>query len=442
MRSRLTIALLSVSCARSSTETRVFPLPQESGSALIALESGGKVAIRAYDLDPVKTTVGLPSLDVLHAGTSVTALLYDGSLAGIGIQPGTVASSTDATAVPLPAWSHVDRLDPDASGAKAWVAEASPSSAVAGFRIPGPKSPCARFDANGVSFPNVTTFFGLPIDGESALVSTEADVYRVHRDGTWTMIQVRPAPPAPLTAGTIDAAGEYWFCNPAAVGSGSEIRRGHMAPDGGLDLALARTTTAACPGSMAAGPTSGGFEVYFAEYSGDLFRVSESSVRLLHVFPSPPMSQTKGGVVLLAPGSVAAVHAGSAYVFFADNGVVHTEMPGAADLTTLSNMSGYGLVAADLEGQVFQRQNGSWTTLVKSDIAGFAIYALSPYLDGFLYSGKGGFVAEYTAKMACSDAITAGFRSVLHIVALGSDALLLYDTYDTKTNPLSILHRR
>lgn len=439
------VVLSCATLAACGGDTLWIELPPllDARALVLVLDHGGTIELVGLELEAGRTTEVIRVEAVEDA--AIDALLYPAPLAELRIPAGrTSAEQPAGRLLPAPARSFFTAVR--GGQGSGWTETGGPSTRARGARfVPTVGGGCAEFDVEVLELDTeADNTFAIAIDDETALLGTEdGAVFRLSRGGVLERVSV--IPPVELFGAARGWLGDLWF-----GGNDGVLYRGEL----GATLRLSRVAPSPEPQLLHwldLGMTDDGLELYSLSIEGHLQRFRLGEWVSLAKFPPGVPGDHAGGVVRLGPGAAIAVWPKVADAVFVSGDTTRTEAtPLLGGFGALANIPGLGVVGGATEGGFVRWDGVSWSELPGSPFS-FAVNAIVPYEDGFLYGGPVGNFGQFSPSLASRGAPgEAGFcplsqpapHWIRHIVLLGEDVLLAgtNDTYPE--TPITILRRR
>ncbi len=398
-----------------------------AASLVIGVERDARVELHAIDLD-----AGEPALrlEVESLGDyALYAVVYQETLADLGLTAGPIPVVADEPSKPLEAGLHEYVVSKDADGRPVtWALAESRPSWLASARVRGAPSPCTRFavvpfDAVPMAaITNEWTFAAAA--GDRVVAGTGfGELYHVDAQGHAVLLEqpdqglLRPTASAAqpdgtlwigdelgrLWRGAVDAEPKTWTLVSALTPVGG-IDFMDVAPDGSEVLVLARFGTVA---------------VYTPRT--DTWRVVRDVIA-----DEELGTQRRAGVVWLGPDDYLAGFSSSKQaVRMRGNAVEYEDLNARAGITSMRRVPGVGIVAGTGEGELFVRESARWLPLPDSGsrlwVLGTAAFGASGLVFGSPY---GSFGYYPTRDAVCPLTAPVSFF-IRFIVPIGDRLVLL-----------------
>jgi len=440
---RVPIIAALVGALGCGVRTAAVTPPDLAGAAslVLAVRDGAHLELEAFSLVDTPRPALRTQVEALDA-YEMYALVYEESLATLGLAPGPLVLVMDDPQQPLPTAAHEYAVIKDPEGLPAsWQLSESRPAAISAAHVRGTPSPCAKFTQISLSrepaaMPNNTWAFAFPrTDGVVVAGTRQGELFEIDRDGNVATIPQNgfflPSSGAVDPSGTLwvgDEFGELWrgekdskpetWQRVAQLSPLSNIDFMDVAPDGSEVVVLSRG------GAIARWSEAAGWT-----YLGALESATGST-------------PAGGGILRLGADDVLAVSPSQRDVTRIRGGNTEVEtLEAMSAFTSLVRIESLGIVLGSGLGELFVRRGERWMSLGPS---GSAFWVLGPisYDGGFLWGSPYGNMGEYIADEFCPLFAPVNF-TVRLLVPLGDgDLLALGESLAPPSPQGSILRRK
>lgn len=424
---RAWLSFAAALAACSSGEDLIFvPAPDLGGAKamLLAFTAGEQLQLQAFDPTSGELHLELPGRVGRGEQVVLEALLYDRTLAELGLTPGTISPATDPRrARPLDPARTVLRLGFEAGEPPGtWHdADLDLTERVAAFSIETVAAPsgCAEFDVitRDLDARDSTGFLFTEDDQHAIAITRDYSAFRI---SATTVTRLDFPGQQYVIGGAKLPDGTIWAGGPGELYVGRATERA-------VDLRLAVSQFG---GErfywVAAGPApEGEADVFTMSVEGRVSHWDGRRWTELHAFDASETTERNGGLAWVGPKEAIAVAPSSLEVIRMKDGVATAELPpSTASFTAAASIPGFGTVIGNADGGILVHRGGRWENLPGHEIRLWPL-AFAPYEDGFVYGTAFGNLVQYLPGTGYCPAIRQAGFDIFSVATVGRDLLLM-----------------
>jgi hypothetical protein len=383
------LGLCALACG--DADRRHVPLPDLGGGAAVigALFRGEQVVVAAAPANgtiPFSSEIGAEEHAELELG------VYDGNLAAVGVEAGPIALATpegrgQRLATPDRAFGAVI----DRGVISSWGPIEPAMLRLSSLRRVLDTA-CQPIDVTNLVTPAQNgTSWVVPIsEGELLLGTVREELLVIDAAENVRSVELDAPPGARPRSAFRDRAGALWI-------GGIQGELFSATFDGALHLVqVAQLPLREEIRVLDGDPEDASRELFALTASASIARFEGAGVTVLHELPKTGDAASKGGIAWLGPGEAVAGAGSFDQIVRYRSGIISFEpLPmGATGVTALRRLPRFGVLAAQLGGQVYHLDGSRWVTLGRSGIA-LDLFTFAEIEGGLVAAGSFGYLADY-----------------------------------------------